>query len=290
MSASRMALAVIASALAIDAHAGWIDDAGIELRFDDNLTRAQLEHDIMSDAALLVSGSGGSAMQLSENGRLLLTLALSGSAYRRYHGLDHLGAGLALAYRWKSGLGPYAPELRLSGASTRLDYRDAGRDSWLYLAEIGLAKRLSQRLGMRVAYQVEQRKSDTVGSRVVPRIAANVFDLKSRNLNASADYSPHPHYVLSAAFTLRDGDIVSTTLRNFPIFRASSAIALDPVFGPNRYAYTMQARTRGLSLGVSRVLGSHASFTLGYEYVDSRVDGGIDYSGNLVRASYLYQF
>ena len=106
-------------------------------------------------------------------------------------------------------------------------------------------------------------------------------------------YVPRPYftdYVLSASYTLRDGDIVSTTLRNKPIFLASSAIALDPVFGPDQYAYTMQARTRGLSLGVTRVIGGQGSFTLGYERLDSRAEGGIDYQSNLVRATYLHQF
>ncbi|NMG76602.1 hypothetical protein [Aromatoleum diolicum] len=275
---------------ALDASAGWLDEVGLELRFDDNLTRAQLDRDIKSDTALVVSAAAGTGYQLTDNGRLSLTLTLSGSAYQRYEGLNNLNAGLELAYRWKFGLGPYVPELRLSGSATRLDYRDAPRDGWLYLGEIAIAKRLSDRSGIRMSYRVEQRESDTVADRLRPAIAADVFDLTSQNLSFGGDYAIHPEYVFSAAYTIRDGDIVSTTRRNLPVFLASSAIAADPVFGSGRFAYKMKAITRSLSLGVSRVVGGQASFTLGYEYLDSRAKGGIDYEANLVRATYLYQF
>lgn len=286
----RMLAALLASALALDARAGWFDQAGAELLFDDNLTRAQLERDIMGDTVLQVSGSGAGAFQLSGNARLALTYTLAGAAYRRYQGLDMLSAGLSLEYRWKPGLGPYVPQLRLAQSAARLDYRDAGRDSWQYHTEIGFAQRLSARLGYRIACQREQRRADTVASRLLPQIAADVYDLKSRNLTISADYALSPAYVLSAAYALRKGDILSTTLRNLPVFLASRAIAPDPVFGPDRYAYKMAARTRGLSLGVSRILGAQASATLALEHLDSRAGQGVDYRAGLVRASYLYQF
>jgi len=275
---------------AVDACAGWLDEVGLELRFDDNLTRAQLARDIKSDAALVLSAAAGTGYQLTDNGRLSLSFTLAGAAYQRYQGLDNISAGLGLAYRWKFGLGPYVPELRLSGSATRLDYRDAARDGWLYVGEVGIAKRLSDRAGFRMAYQVEHRKSDQVAARLRPAIPADVFDLTSHNLSVGGDYSLAPDYVLSAAYTLRDGDVVSTTLRNLPIFLVSSAIAADPVFGPDRFAYKLKALTRGLSLGVSRVVGRQASFSLGYEHLDSRAEGGIDYQSNLVRATYLYQF
>jgi hypothetical protein len=277
----------------VDACAGWLGGAGLELRADDNVTRAQLAQDIKSDSAVVLSATADSAYRPTGNSSLSLALALSGSAYQHYQGLDNLNAELELAYRWKFGLGPYVPELHLSAAAVRLEYRDGARDGWLYEGEIGLAKRLSDRAGIRIAYQMEQRKSDNVAPRLdglPPEITANVFDLTSRKLSLGADYSLSPDYVLAATYSLRDGDIVSTTLRNFPIFLASSAIATDSVFGPDRYAYTMQARTRGLSLGLSRVIGGHASFSIGYERLYSLAEHGIDYTSNLVRATYLHQF
>lgn len=279
----------------VNACAEWPDEIGVELRFDDNVTRGQLDQDIKSDTALAVSAAGGTGYQLTDNSRLSLTLSLLASAYRHYHGLNNLNAGLDLTYRWKFGLGPYVPELHLSGGATRLQYQDAMRNSWLYLGEIGVSKRLSDRAGLRMAYQAEKRKSDTVAAPValpsfLPSLTPDVFDLTSHNLSFGGDYSFHPDYVLTAAYTIRHGDTVSTTLRNLPILLASSALALDPVFGPDRYVYKMQARTHGLSLGVSRIIGRQTSFTFGYEHYVSRAEGGIEYKSNLVRATYLYQF
>jgi hypothetical protein len=278
----------------MDACAGWLDEVGIELRFDDNITRAQLDEDIKSDAVLDVSAAGGMGYQLTDNSRLSLTLSLLASAYRNYPGLNNLNAGLDLTYRWKFGFGPYVPELHLSGGATRLQYNDSMRNGWLYAGTIGLSKRLSDQAGLRIAYQVEQRKSDTVAAPIfipfLPPIAADVFDLTSRNLSFGGEYSFHPDYVLSASYTIRDGDIVSTTLRNIPILLASNALAEDPVFGPERFAYKMQARTNSVSLGVSRVIGRQTSFTVGYAHHVSRAEGGINYKSNLVRATYLYQF
>lgn len=289
MTARKPVIALIL-ALHANAWAGWLDEAGLELRHDNNLSRAQLAQDIKGDNAWLFSIAGGTAYQLADGGRIKLAVALTGADYQRYDGLDNLNLGLQLAYRRKFGLGPYVPELSLSMSATRLDYRDALRDGWLSAAEIGIGKRLSDRASIKLAYQVEQRKSDRLGARVLPWIAADVFNLASRNLTVGGEYSLHPQYVLSATYSRRDGDIVSTTLRNLPVFLASSAIAADPVFGPERYAYKMKALTRGLTLGVSRIIGAQASLTLGFEHLDSRGPDGIDYTSNLVRATYLHQF
>lgn len=286
----KWALPLVWALHAADASAGWIDNIGLDLRYDDNVTRAQLDQDIKRDSALVISAASATRYRLTDNSSVSLTASLSGSAYRRYDGLDNLNAGLALAYRWKPGLGPYVPELHFSGSAARLEFRDGARDGWLYAGEVGIAKRLSDRAGLQMAWQVDQRRSDTVSARLVPEIAADVFNLTSRSVRFSGDYSLSADYVLSGAYSLRDGDVVSTTLRNLPIFLASRAIAMDPVFGPDQVAYTMKALTRGLSLGVSRLIGAQASLTLGYEHLDSRAGGGISYRSNSIHAIYLYQY
>lgn len=275
---------------ALHAPAAPFDQAGVEIVHDDNLTRAQLGRDIKVDTAIVLSASGGPRFQLTDHGSLSLKGTLAGSKYAHYDGLDNVQAGLALAYRRKFGLGPYVPQAGLTVSATRLDHRQGLRDGWLYAAEADVAKRLSDRWALRVFARRERREADDTPDRVVPFIRANVFDLSSNSWGLAADFIPASGYVLSAGYTWHQGDIVSTTKRNFPIFLASSAIAPDPVFGHDTYAYTMPARTGVLSLGVSREIGRQATLSLGYEYRDSRARGGIDYSGNVFRATYLYGF
>lgn len=275
---------------AAQASAAPLDDFGVELVYDDNLTRAQLGRDIKGDLALAVSTSGGPRFQLTDYDSLSLRGTLAATKYRHYEGLDNINAGLALGYRRKFGLGPYVPQFALTGSATRLEYDHRLRDGWLYAAEAEASKRVTERVALRAFVRSERRESDDVPARVVPFIRANVFDLSSRSAGIAADFAYDPRYLVSVGYTWHRGDIVSTTQRNLPIFLASSAIAPDTVFGDNTYAYTMPARTRVFSIGVSREVGRQASVSLGYEYRDSRADGGIDYSGNLFRATYLYGF
>lgn len=279
--------------LMLSATQAWsnpLDDFGVELVYDDNLTRAQLARDIKADLSLVVSTSGGPRFQLGDHDSLSLKANLAGSKYRDYDGLDNFNAGLALSYRHKFGLGTYVPQLALTGSAARLEYDDRLRDGWLYAAEAEASQRFTERLALRAFMRSERRDADHVPDRVVSFIRANVFDLRSNSAGIGADFAYSPRYLVSLGYTWHRGDIVSTTQRNLPIFLASSAIAPDPVFGGNTYAYTMQARTRVFSLGVSRELGRQASLSLGYEYRDSRANGGIDYTGNLFRATYLYGF
>lgn len=284
------ALALACGLFATGARAALLDEIGVELNYDDNLTRAKLPHDVKPDGSLAVSARGGPRLQLTDYDSVALTASLTATGYHRYGGLDNLAGGLALTYRRKLGLGPYVPQIGLSGTATRLDYRDRLRDGWLYAVEAEAGKRLSARWSMRAAYRVERRESDEIPERVVPFIAADVFNLRSRSLTLGTDFAYSPRYVFSLGLTLHRGDIVSTTHRNLPIFLASSAIAPDTVFGDDMFAYKMRARSGVLSVGVSRELGRQASLNLGYEHRNSRADGGIDYRSNLVRATYLHGF
>lgn len=283
-------LSMTGALVAAGAAADGLDQVGVEFSYDDNLTRAQLARDIKSDSALAVSAAGGPRFQITGRDSLALTASLAATAYGHYRDLDNVSAGLALTYRRKLGLGPYVPQLSLSGSATRLEYRSDLRDGWLYGVEAEASRRFSERLALRAAYRYEQRDADRTPARLLAFIPADVFDLKSRSLGVSGDFTVLPRYVLSLGYTVHKGDIVSTTQRNLPIFLASSAIAPDPVFGGNTYAYKMQALTRAVSLGLSREMGRQASLSLGWEHRDSHAEGGIDYRSNLVRATYLYGF
>ena len=271
-------------------HAGLIDQVGVELRLDDNLARAELDGDITSDSTLEVSADAGAGYQVSDSDRLKLSFELSASAFRRYDGLDHVAARVALTHRHKFGLGAYAPALALAVSASRLIYRDSARTGWQYEAGATLHKRFSPRVDIQAGYGFQLRRSDDVGERVLPQIAADVFDTSSRHLRLGINAMLTPSYLLGASYAIHKGDIVSTTLRNLPIFLASDAIAPDEVFGPDRFAYTLTAMTRDLQLSLSRLIGVDASMTFGYQLIDSNAEGGIAYRSILLRATYLQQF
>lgn len=64
----------------------------------------------------------------------------------------------------------------------------------------------------------------------------------------------------------------------------------DPAFGPDTFAYKIDATTHVLSAGVSLALGARWSVNLGYERQVGLGDGGIDYHNNVVRGTVLYSY
>ena len=128
------------------AHAGLIDQVGIELRLDDNLARAELDRDITSDSTLVVSADAGAGYQVSDSDRLKLSFELSASAFRRYDGLDHVAARVTLTHRHKFGLGAYAPgtlaELTALAGDTPAPVQSA--DAMVAALEKSLAKQVER--------------------------------------------------------------------------------------------------------------------------------------------------
>ncbi|MCB1954988.1 MAG: hypothetical protein KDG55_04895 [Rhodocyclaceae bacterium] len=283
-------LLLLAGLHAASAPAALLDQAGLELRLDDNLARAELERDITGDVALAASAVGSAGYQLGDSDRLKLSVDLSATAYRRYVGLDMASLRLTASHRHKFGLGAYAPALSLSASVARQEFRDSARTGWHYELDAALSRRISPRLELQLGYGFQMRRADDEDPRVVPFIAANVFDTSSRHLRIRANALITPRYLVSAGYAIHKGDIISTTLRNLPIFLASDAIAADPTFGPERFAYTLTAMTHDVQLSISRLIDDTASMSLGYQFIDSRAEGGIRYRANLVRASYLRQF
>jgi hypothetical protein len=96
--------------------------------------------------------------------------------------------------------------------------------------------------------------------------------------------------LLKASAGARQGDVVSSTRRNFQIFVESAAIANDPAFGPDFIAYRLSgARTRIYTVGVSWALGRRASIDGELLRHETKARGGLDYDGNIYSISLVYR-
>jgi hypothetical protein len=89
---------------------------------------------------------------------------------------------------------------------------------------------------------------------------------------------------------VRDGEVVSTTRRNAAIFAGSKALAADPPFGRDFFAYKIDATVHLLSAGLSVALGPHASVSVGHEHWIGQAHGGLDYKNDIVRLGFPYRF
>jgi hypothetical protein len=271
------------------ADAAWIADVEAGLVHEDNVNLAEMERDTRSDTALGTSVSAGALGHVGNYGAVSLTGDALGAGYTRFSGLSNLQLGATAAFRAKFGLGAAAPWVRVSGSAARLEYRDDVRDGWRYRLATGAGKRLGERWSVRVEYAYERRTADHEIA-VTPRLPGDVFDQTSHTLSVRADYLHSEAIAVFAGYALRLGDVASTTPRNAAIFAASSAVTADPTFGPDALAYRIDATTHLLGAGLSFALGDRSSFNLGYERQIGLGNGGVDYSNNVFRASFLYSY
>jgi hypothetical protein len=170
-----------------------------------------------------------------------------------------------------------------------MDYRSDIRDGWLYAAGLGAGKRISERVELSAEYRYEKRIADNPGAMARGR-STDVFSQQNHTTSVRIDFVPSTPTMLSLGYSRRSGDITSTTLRNNAIFRISSAIATDTVFGADGVAYKMGATTHALSIGASHEVSSHASVNFSIERAASYGEGNINYYGNVIRGTFLYNF
>ena len=269
--------------------AAWIADVDAGFVYEDNVNLAEMERDTRSDTAVGTSVSAGALAYPTGDSVVSLTGDAIGAAYLRFGGLSNLYLGATAAFRHKFGLGAQAPWVRVAGSAARLEYRDDVRDGWRHRLAAAVGKRFGEQWEVRAEYAFERRTADHETA-VTPRLPGDVFDQTSHTVSVRGSYQPSKTIVVFAGYAVRQGDVASTTPRNADIFAASSAVTADPAFGPDALAYKIDATTHLLGAGLSFALGDRSSFNLGYEHQIGLGNGGIDYSNNVFRASFLYSY
>jgi hypothetical protein len=289
--ASFVAASLLVGAVlgASPARAEWIADAEAAYVFDDNVSRAQRESDIRSDAAFLLHASGGYYFQLSDRTGATLSATLMREEHVRYSGLSHIGFGPSASIRTKLGVGPDAPWVRLSASALRREFDNDVRTGWLLSTAAAAGVRVTERVDVRAQLRLERQRADR-SQALVAGISGAAFDLDSFSVSLGADYTARRETTVSLGYSYRSGDVVSSTRRNRAIFSVSEAIAPDPVFGAGIIAYRLDADSHIFDVRVSHALGERMSVNLGLARSLTYGDGGNNYYGSSVTASLLYNF
>ena len=264
---------------------------GAELRYvyDDNLTLATAAADRLGDSFLRARAYAGQFLVPGRDDTVSLTAGAQAYGYARYPLLDQLSLEAGASWRHKFGLGFAAPWLSLSVDAGHDDLRDDIRDSDRLEVSLVAGARLSERFDVSggVAYDRRLARHDEPA---VPGISGALYDLLGNSAFVRAGYSPTPRLLFDAGLAVRRGDVVSTTPASLPIFLASSAIAEDPAFGPDRYGYRLRGTTSSASLAMSYAIGDHAALNLQYTYASTRAAAGLDYRDSIVSASWVLHY
>ena len=271
------------------AAAEWLFDADAGTFYDSNLSQAQSAADVRADAAAMLEGSVASFIALSGDDGLTLSLDGRGEAYHRFHGLNFLSAGISTDYRHKFGVGYAAPWVRLAATASFDGYQQNLRTGSRLTARAELGQRLTTQLDAAIGGMFDRRYAQH-DEPVVPAISGKVFDLRGRSAYVRAGYAASDLLQLGARFEVRRGDVVSSTRRNLEIFEAASAIAHDPTFGDDFFAYRLRGTTATATASASWALDARSSLNLVYAAERTRAYDDLDYHGYRVDFSYAYRY
>ena len=272
------ALALLAACAPVRAE--WLYDVRAGVALDDNLSRAQKAADVRADTAATAAASAGWFQALSGADGVTVSVDAATEAYTRFHGLNMLSLGVGAAYRHKFGLGYTAPWLAIAIDAAHDDFRGTVRDSDRLDASLEFGRRLTERVDVSLGVALDRRiaRNDLP---VVPGISGKPFDLRGHSAFARAAFDVDERLEIGGRLAVRRGDVESTTRRNFAIFEASDAIAADPAFGPDFFAYRLRGTTISGAASLSWALSDHSSLNLGYRIARTRAYDSLDYTNRV---------
>lgn len=273
------------------ASAEWDGNTDVGIRHDSNINNAQLASDIAGVSALSAGVSATGFFPLENGNSMSITGETRGEAYNRYTGLNNVSLGAALGFRKKWGLGAYSPWTGVSLSSAHLNYANNIRNGWRHQAAIRGGKRVFERWNVRAEYMFERRTANTLAQDPdYPGISGDVFSQTSRALTLNAEYTWSDSLFLTFGSLLRHGDVVASTSETTKMINASKAIAMDPAFGPNFYAYRMEGTTRGLNVDINFAVTSSSLLRASVSRQMTHTEGNNNYAKSVQMVSWNYNF
>jgi hypothetical protein len=270
------------------AQAQWRSQFEAAFVHDSNLSRAQVAPDKVRDMALIAGARLARIYAVGDDADLSVGADARLTRYNKSHGASFASLGAIAGWRRKLGLGLTAPWIALDGSAALEDAREDIRDGMRYVLSAAAGKRFTRELEASAGVAYDRRVQREGYEEEEPGYGGKPFSIQGRSLFARANYALGERATLIGAAALREGDVVSSTRRNFAIFGASNAIADDPAFGPDFIAYRLSgARTRTLTGGLSWQLGPRSTLDATLTRDDTRVGGGLDYDAVIFALTFV---
>jgi hypothetical protein len=274
------------------ASAEWDGNTDVGIRHDSNINNAQLASDIAGVSALSAGVSATGFFPLENGNSMSITGETRGEAFNRYTGLNNVSLGAALGFRKKWGLGAYSPWTGVSLSSAHLNYANNIRNGWRNQIAIRGGQRIFERWDVRAEYMFERRTANNLPPDQ-PGISGDVFTQSSRTLTLNAAYIWSDSMFFTFGSLLRHGDVVTSTRETSEtpqMLSASKAIAMDPAFGPNFYAYKLNGTTRGLNVDMNFAVTSSSLLRASVSRQVTHTEGDSNYAKSVQMVSWNYNF
>jgi hypothetical protein len=271
------------------ARSDWTMGADAQVRHDNNVGNAGYPADIVEDSVI---GGHLSLYQVKPFGEGYSVSAggdLSGETFHRIDGLSNASVGGGLSVKKKRGLGAFAPWIRAGVSIARSDYRDNYRNASIYRATVAAGRRIDERWNLWIDYTFERRAAATQEQQE-PGISGDAYSQKDHRVTANVQYAVNEIVSLAADLSVRRGDVVSTTLSEYRIYDAPRAIAEDPAFGADAYAYRLLGTTYGFRVGIDFSPTAHTLIECGFERFDTHTEEGYGYTISMPQISWSYRY
>ena len=276
-------------ALSHTAHGDWTLATSTALRHDNNVGNARGYAAAVEDSSASATVSLLQLIQLGENYSLAAGGILSGQVYDHLSGLNDASLEGVLSLKRKWGLGALAPWARAGLSVGRADYADGYRNATIYRASVEVGKRFDERFNLWASYGYERRRA-TPAEAEYYWVSGDVFSQNGRTLKAAMQYSLSARLSLSLGSLWRHGDVISTTTANTYVYAYSKAVAADPTFGADAYAYKLNGTTYGARLGVEYSLSAHSLIGCEFQRLETHADGGNNYGDSIPELTWNYRF
>jgi hypothetical protein len=281
---------IVLGAMPYAARSDWILSADAGVRRDNNVGNAQLSSDIVADTLVDAHLSLLRLLPMDDGYSVTVGGEVGGESYSRLTGLDDAAFGGVIALKKKWGLGALAPWARAVASIAHSSYDESYRNSWDYRVALASGRRFGERLNLWAEYAYENRVASPQMEEE-PGISGDAYSQVSHNFGINLEYSLLESTYLVVGVLARQGDVVSTTLQpNGAVYVASSALADDPAFGPNAYAYKLTGTTYGFSVGLSFSATAHSLLGCDFERLETHAYGGNDYSKSIAEITWNYRY
>jgi hypothetical protein len=271
------------------ARSDWILAGSAALNHDSNVGNAENAASVVADSRADANVSLLRQIPLGDGFSLATGGDVSGQIYDHLSGLNNASVEGVLSLKKKWGLGAFAPWSRAGISVGRVDYDDGYRDATLYSASLEAGKRLDERWNLWAKYAFEWRRAAPAESELYG-VSSDVFSQRGGSFKVGVQYSISERVSLSVGSLWRHGDVISTTQPGAGIFGNAKAVAPDPTFGPDAYAYRLVGTTFGARLGLDYSLTAHSLIGIGFQRLDTHARGGNDYGDSMPELTWKYQF
>ncbi|NNF60477.1 MAG: hypothetical protein HKN06_04010 [Gammaproteobacteria bacterium] len=278
---------------AAGAETEWFADTEATAIYDDNVSRAERERDIVYDKMLLANIGLAYNRELSSERAITLRSFLQIEQFFEVEGLSHSSVGGQFIYRWQNELGFSAPFYQFNTTVQFNEFRVQQRDNTEINSQFIVSKRITDSILASTGLEYNYQDSSGV-----------VFDQSRSRWFLNADYATRSGWALYGTYSFIHGDTTSTAQAvfcngaaapdTFGLVIASEAIEVDQAFSDEFcgkwVSYRLNANTNMLVLGLNKGIGNSMALDFSVRKVLVNGAGDNDYDRTIFNASLLVRF